>query len=189
MSVNRGKYKYEMKKEMTSKYAGNEWREDLEHILYLCNRLRNEVNDIAHVKNNPHEWTDRYYQEKTITGHDDFVKANNEKITSDMLNKNRKITYNMIKPYFDYYNTIKAQEKLPELNVDNKITLDSVKDPRDKLSHNLFKKILSNLNIINDWMDANWRKYFDDNGYCTMPCQVGCQVGCELTAQIHDATA
>lgn len=183
----RGKYVYDdlgTLKYKDVKIDGN-FLNTLNHIIYVTSKLKNELDDMWTVKDNPDMHTNRYFHEKNISD-------NNKNVLNDVnLRKlstkdtGQKITLDKINSIIQYYNSISSNGRgvLPN-NLYPSIPEFSY---GDKLSYSFIDKIIANYNGLNSWLNQNWSKSFNSDGYCIKSCQIGCQVGCEIAAQLPDS--
>lgn len=55
--------------------------------------------------------------------------------------------------------------------------------PDGKINRDLFYRIWENTKTVNDWIASNMNRYFDNDGWCVLSCQIGCQETCQLARQ------
>lgn len=181
---NRGKYSY------TDPAVSEEYKEKpldkefINQVNYLATRLKyqvSELKDIVKVRNNPQMFPDRYYEMKGQNITEKLFKEDmsiinttdtDEKLTLDQFNK-------LIKANWDAYNYAHTlfEDEIPDVEDIPKFAATEL------LTHRKFTDIIENYNKINNYLNRNWNKYFDDSGYCILSCQVACQATCQLGCQ------
>ena len=141
-----------------------------------------ELHDIIKVRSNPDMHKDRYYQKR-----DEFHGDSNyyvekykvlesinsgDKLTLDKLNKIVELSWGIYNHLTNLYgeNGYDVRD-FPKFNANEKLTLAR------------FNQFLDNYKKVNNFLNNNWRKYFDGSGYCIMSCQVACQAACQLACQ------
>lgn len=180
----RGKYKYNDPPYVTEGVKiGDEFATQANNLVDVIYRLKNELNDINHVWENPDEHYDRYYQEKHIDGDNRNWHNDTKNRTVTPSKRGQKLTVDNMNVLVLYANKIKESlghlpanlyTDIPELTYGSKASIET------------FKLIENNINTISKHLNKIWNKSFDTNGYCIKPCQVGCQIGCEIAAQAPD---
>lgn len=180
--ANRGKYKYDdlgsvfvRDAKLDSRFIGT-----CNHFVWVTSRLKNELDDLWRVKDNPDMHTNRYHQEKEIS-------QNNKNLLDDCNRRrlntyNKKITVDEINSIIQYYNSIgnngrgvvpeHLYPRIQEVGYDGRI------------SNKIFEDIINNYNGLNNWLNQVWGQSFNADGWCIKPCQVGCQTGCQVAAQL-----
>lgn len=180
----RGKYKYNDPPYITEGVKiGDEFATQANNLVDVIYRLKNELNDINHVWENPDEHYDRYYQEKHIDGDNRNWHNDTKNRTVTTSKRGQKLTVDNMNVLVLYANKIKESlghlpanlyTDIPELTYGSKASIET------------FKLIENNINNISRHLNKIWNQSFDTNGYCIKPCQVGCQIGCEIAAQAPD---
>nr|DAW76611.1 MAG TPA: hypothetical protein [Caudoviricetes sp.] len=180
----RGKYKYNDPPYVTEGVKiGDEFATQANNLVDVIYRLKNELNDINHVWENPDEHYDRYYQEKHIDGDNRNWHNDTKNRTVTPSKRGQKLTVDNMNVLVLYANKIKESlghlpanlyTDIPELTYGSKASIET------------FKLIENNINTISKHLNKIWNQSFDTNGYCIKPCQVGCQIGCEIAAQAPD---
>lgn len=180
----RGKYKYNDPPYVTEGVKiGDEFATQANNLVDVIYRLKNELNDINHVWENPDEHYDRYYQEKHIDGDNRNWHNDTKNRTVTTSKQGQKLTVDNMNVLVLYANKIKESlghlpanlyTDIPELTYGSKASIET------------FKLIENNINTISRYLNKIWNQSFDTNGYCIKPCQVGCQIGCEIAAQAPD---
>lgn len=180
----RGKYKYNDPPYVTEGVKiGDEFATQANNLVDVIYRLKNELNDINHVWENPDEHYDRYYQEKHIDGDNRNWHNDTKNRTVTPSKRGQKLTVDNMNVLVLYANKIKESlghlpanlyTDIPELTYGSKASIET------------FKLIENNINTISKHLNKIWNQSFDTNGYCIKPCQVGCQIGCEIAAQSPD---
>lgn len=180
----RGKYKYNDPPYITEGVKiGDEFATQANNLVDVIYRLKNELNDINHVWENPDEHYDRYYQEKHIDGDNRNWHNDTKNRTVTTSKRGQKLTVDNMNVLVLYANKIKESlghlpanlyTDIPELTYGSKASIET------------FKLIENNINTISKHLNKIWNQSFDTNGYCIKPCQVGCQIGCEIAAQAPD---
>lgn len=180
----RGKYKYNDPPYVTEGVKiGDEFATQANNLVDVIYRLKNELNDINHVWENPDEHYDRYYQEKHIDGDNRNWHNDTKNRTVTTSKQGQKLTVDNMDVLVLYANKIKESlghlpanlyTDIPELTYGSKASIET------------FKLIENNINTISRYLNKIWNQSFDTNGYCIKPCQVGCQIGCEIAAQAPD---
>lgn len=180
----RGKYKYNDPPYVTEGVKiGDEFATQANNLVDVIYRLKNELNDINHVWENPDEHYDRYYQEKHIDGDNRNWHNDTKNRTVTTSKRGQKLTVDNMNVLVLYANKIKESlghlpanlyTDIPELTYGSKASIET------------FKLIENNINTISKHLNKIWNQSFDTNGYCIKPCQVGCQIGCEIAAQAPD---
>jgi len=180
----RGKYKYNDPPYVTEGVKiGDEFATQANNLVDVIYRLKNELNDINHVWENPDEHYDRYYQEKQIDGDNRNWHNDTKNRTVTPSKRGQKLTVDNMNVLVLYANKIKESlghlpanlyTDIPELTYGSKASIET------------FKLIENNINTISKHLNKIWNQSFDTNGYCIKPCQVGCQIGCEIAAQAPD---